>query len=125
MNTCDVAIVGGGVIGASIAFQSAAEGLRVVVLDSQQPGQEASWAAAGMLSPAPDSARDTPLVPLSVESLRLYPDFVSAIEEASGRSVAHAREGALEIFLAPHGEAERDRRVSECKRLGIAAESVS
>lgn len=125
MKTFDVAIVGGGLIGASVAFALAAEKLRVIVLDRQQPGQEASWAAAGMLSPAPDSPLDTPLVPLGRESLRLYPDFVSAIEETSGRFVAYAREGALEIFLAPHGEVERDRRVSACKALGIAAESVS
>jgi glycine oxidase len=120
----DVAVVGGGVIGASIAFELAAEKLRVVVLDRQQPGREASWAAAGMLSPAPDSPRDVPLVPLGRESLALYPRFVAAVEEASGKSVAYAREGALEILFAPHGEAERDRKVSEYRRLGLAAEAI-
>src|SRR5271154_6256774 len=101
MNTCDVAVVGGGVIGASIAFQSAAERLRVVVLDSQQPGQEASWAAAGMLSPAPDTARDLALIPLSKASLKLYPDFIAAIEVASGMPAAYDLPGTLEIFTAP------------------------
>lgn len=125
MNSFDVAIVGGGVIGASAAFELAAEKLRVVVFDRQQPGQEASWAAAGMLSPAPDSPHDIPLVPLGCESLKLYPKFLAAIEETSGRSTGYTREGALEIFSAPHGENNRDRRVSECRRLGIAVESVS
>ena len=125
VKTYDVAIVGGGVIGASIAFELASEKLRVVVLDRQQPGQEASWAAAGMLSPAPDSPRDIPLVPLSRESLRFYPDFVAAVEEVSGASAAYAREGALEIFSAPGGEVERDRRVAECEQLGLLVEPVS
>jgi glycine oxidase len=125
VKTFDVAIIGGGVIGASIAFELAGEKLRVVVLDRQQPGREASWAAAGMLSPAPDSPRDLPLVPLGRESLRIYPDFVAAIEEASGQLAAYAREGALEIFSAPTAEAERDRRVAECRRLGLAAEPVT
>lgn len=125
MSKFDVAVVGGGVIGASIAFELAAEKLRVVVLDRQQPGREASWAAAGMLSPAPDSPRDIPLVPLGRESLALYPQFVSAIEEASGQATSYAREGTIEIFSAPHGEAERDRRVSECRRLGLAAEPIA
>jgi glycine oxidase len=121
----DVAIIGAGVIGASAAFELAAEKLRVVVLDRQQPGQEASWAAAGMLSPAPDSPRDIPLVPLGRESLKLYPKFLASIEEISGRSTGYAREGALEIFCAPHGENERDRLVSECRRLRIAIDAIS
>jgi glycine oxidase len=125
VKTFDVAIVGGGVIGASIAFELAGAKLRVVVLDRQQPGREASWAAAGMLSPAPDSPRDLRLVPLGCESLRIYPGFVAAIEEASGQSVAHAREGTLEFFSAPNAEADRDRRVAECRQLGIAAEAVA
>jgi glycine oxidase len=125
VKTLDVAIVGGGVIGLSIAFELAGENLRVVVLDRQQPGREASWAAAGMLSPAPDSLRDLPLVPLASESLKLYPEFVAAIEEASGQSAAYAREGTLEIFSGPRGEVDRDRRVAECLRLGVTAESIS
>jgi glycine oxidase len=125
VETFDVVIVGGGVIGCSIAFELATEKLNIVVLDRQDPGQEASWAAAGMLSPAPDSPRDIPLVPLARESLRLYPEFVRAIEESSGRSVSYARRGTLQVFLAPSGEAERDRVVAEHHRLGLAAEPIS
>ena len=51
-----------------------------------------------MLSPAPDSPRDIPLVPLARESLSLYPEFVRAIEEASGKSVDYTRKGTLQIF---------------------------
>lgn len=120
-----MAIIGGGVIGVSIAFELAADNLKVLVLDRQQPGREASWAAAGMLSPAPDSPRDLPLVPLSRESLRLYPDFVAAIEEESGKSVSYAHHGAMELFLAPRGEAERDRKVAEYRLLGLRAEAIS
>lgn len=120
----DVAIIGGGVIGASIAFELAGEKLRIIVLDRQQPGQEASWAAAGMLSSAPDSHQDLPLVPLGRESLRLYPEFVAAIENASGQSVGYEREGALELFFGQHAESQCNQRVAECKCLGISAEAV-
>jgi glycine oxidase len=125
VKTFDVAIIGGGVIGASIAFELTGAKLRVVVLDRQQPGREASWAAAGMLSPAPDSPRDLPLVPLGCESLKLYPDFVAAIEEASGESTGHARDGTLEIFSTPSGETDRDRRIAQCRQAGLSAEPVS
>ena len=125
MKTFDVAVIGGGVIGVSIACELAADKLRVVVLDRQRPGQEASRAAAGMLSPAPDSPRDTPLVPLGRESLKLYPEFIAAVEDASGRSTGYAREGALEIFFSLRGEAKRDARISACRRWGLAADQLA
>jgi glycine oxidase len=121
----DAIVVGGGLIGSSIACELAAQKLRVVLLDKRQPGREASWAAAGMLSPAPDSPEALPLVPLARESLRLYPDFVSAIEEASGKSVAFARTGAFEILYSDDATARRDRLLAQYASLGIAAESIS
>jgi glycine oxidase len=124
VKTFDVAIVGGGVIGASIAFELADAKLHVAVFDNQEPGREASWAAAGMLSPAPDSPRDLPLVPLGRESLRLYPEFVASIEAESGQSTGYVREGTLEFFAGTNGETDRDRRVAQCRSLGLAAEAV-
>jgi glycine oxidase len=121
----DVAIVGGGIIGCSIAFELAAEKLKIVVLDRQQPGREASWAAAGMLSPAPDSPRDRLLVSLSKESLRLYPEFVRAIKESSRKPVDYARKGTLQIFTGASAEAERNAMLAEHCELGLASEAIS
>ena len=84
MKAFDVAIIGGGIIGSSIAFELAVEKLDVVLLDREEPGRGASWAAAGMLSPGPDSAEALPLVPLAKESLQLYPQFIAGVEKASG-----------------------------------------
>jgi glycine oxidase len=125
VSTFDVAIVGGGLIGASIAFELGAEGLRVVILDRQEPGRESSWAAAGMLSPGPDSLEESPLAPLGKESLRLYPEFIAAVEGASGRSTSFLREGTMEIFFGDHAEGERDSLVAAHRRLGLAAEPIS
>lgn len=125
MRTYDVVIVGGGIIGTSIAFELAAEKLRVIVLDRQEPGREASWAAAGMLSPAPDSPRDHSLAPFALESLRHYAEFVEAIEGESAKRIAYVREGAFEIFFSPDAEREREGRVRELKALGISAEPVA
>ena len=47
----DVIVIGGGVIGLSIAWELAGQGLSVRVLDKSGLGQEASWAGAGMLPP--------------------------------------------------------------------------
>lgn len=125
MKVFDVAIIGGGIIGSSIAFELAAERLKVVVLDREEPGRGASWAAAGMLSAAPDSAEALPLVPLAKESLHLYPKFAAAIHEASGLHTHFASEGAIQIFPGDHGETERDKMVAELRELDIAIEPVS
>jgi glycine oxidase len=125
VKTFDVAVIGGGVIGASIAFELAGANLRVVVLDRQEPGQGASWAAAGMLSPAPDSPRDIPLVPLAKESFSLYPEFVAGVEEVSGKQTGYAREGALAIFFGTLAETQLNDSVSYHRELGLATESIS
>jgi glycine oxidase len=125
VKTFDVAIVGGGIIGASIAFELAAEKLKVVLLDRQPPGLEASWAAAGMLSPGPDAREAITLVPLGMESLRLYPGFTAAIEETSGLTTEFDRKGTLQIFFGPHAEAEREWMVKEFRRSNQEIEPLS
>ena len=125
MSAYDVIIVGGGLIGSSIAFELSSEKLRVALLDRQEPGREASWAAAGMLAPGPDSSDATALVPLGIESLRLYPEFVAAIEKASVNSTDFTRTGTFEVFRGPRAEAQRDAMVAEFRRLAIGAEAIS
>jgi len=45
-------IVGGGVIGLSIAYETASRGHEVVVIEKDKFGRKASWAGAGILMPA-------------------------------------------------------------------------
>ena len=124
MNTYDVVIVGGGIIGGSIAFELARRNLRVAVLDRQELMQEASWAAAGMLSPAPDSPAAIPLVPLGRASLALYPGFIDAVEETSEIRTGYHAGGALEVLC--HGDAERELStlVALHHGLGLACEPL-
>jgi glycine oxidase len=124
MRTFDAAIAGGGIIGGSIAFELARHGLRVVVLDRQQPGLEASWAAAGMLSPAPDAPDALPLFSLARASFELFPEFLADVTCVSEVSVGLCREGTLEIFFGEDAETERDRLVAEHRRLGLATEPL-
>jgi glycine oxidase len=121
----DVLIVGGGLIGGSIAFELAGEKLRVAVLDRAVPGHEASWAAAGMLSPGPDSSEASALVPLGKESLRLYAEFIAAIEQASRKSTDFTRNGTFEVFRGPEAESARNKMIAEFQQLGLTAAALS
>lgn len=122
--TFDIAVVGGGIIGLSSAFELSTTGLRVVVLDRQEPGLESSWAAAGMLAPGPDSPLANALVPLAKESFALYPGFVATIEEASRKSASFEREGTLEVFPGPSGEVAQSEFLEAHRRFGLAAETI-
>jgi glycine oxidase len=120
----DVVIVGGGIIGGAVALELAQRGLRVAVLDRQEMMQEASWAAAGMLSPAPDCPAAIPLVPLGRASLSLYPRFVEAVEEASGMRTGFRAGGAIEAIFHGDGERELSTLVAVHRGLGLACEPL-
>jgi glycine oxidase len=122
MKTYDVIIAGGGIIGGAIAFELAQRKLSVLMLDRQPPGQEASWAAAGMLSPAPDSPAAIPLVPLGRASLEIYPEFVAAIEEASGEKVGFRPHGALETLFDRNADRELSTLIALHRGLGLDTE---
>lgn len=122
MKTYDAIIAGGGIIGGAIAFELARQKLRVLVIDRQSPGQEASWAAAGMLSPAPDSADAIPLVPLASASLKIYPEFVSTVESASGMSAGFRPYGAIEILFGAGAENKLAAIIAQHQKLGLDTE---
>jgi glycine oxidase len=124
MKSFDVVIVGGGIIGGAIAFELAQQKIRVAVFDRQTPGQEASWAAAGMLSPAPDSADAIPLVPLARASLDLYPEFIATIEEASGQQAGFRPGGAIEAFFSHDAARELSTLIALHHGLGLPTEAL-
>src|SRR5579864_5216012 len=124
MKRYDTVVVGGGIIGVSLAFELRRRGQSVLVLDRQEPGREASWAAAGTISPAPDH-ESLGIAALGCESYRLYPEFASAIEKSSGESAGFHPNGAMELFFGPDGETERDRRLKEIQSHGVTAETIS
>jgi len=77
--TTDVAVVGGGIIGAAIAWRLAAEGVAVTLVDPA-PGLGATHAAAGMLAPVTElHYGEERLLRLNLSSARRYPDFVAGL----------------------------------------------
>jgi glycine oxidase len=125
MKKFDVAIAGGGLIGASIALDLADAGLGVGLFDRQEPGLEASWAGAGILSPAPESAALIALVPLAKASMAIYPEFVRMVEEASGRSAGYRPKGTLQALFSRHAREELSTVIALHHGLGLRAEPLS
>src|SRR5580692_3258218 len=125
MKKFDVAIAGAGLIGGSIALELARAGLSVGVFDRQEPGQESSWAGAGILSPAPESASVIPLVPLAKASIAIYADFVRMVEEISGQSAGYRPKGTLQAIFSRDAREELSTVVALHHGLGLRAEALS
>jgi glycine oxidase len=124
MKKYDAAIAGGGVIGGAIALELARAGLRVAIFERQQPGQEASWASAGILSPAPENPGMVALVPLGKASLALYPEFVAQLEEISGKSTGFRPKGTIEALFSADTKAELSTIIALHHGLGLKAEPL-
>ncbi len=117
--THDAIVIGAGLVGSAIALRLAQEGLRVALLERNAPGQEASWAGAGMLSPAPDTPASIPLVPFSRASLSLYPQFIAEIEEICGRRTGYRSDGAIELLFSSDAERELSTLIALHHALGL------
>ncbi|MEP6993549.1 MAG: glycine oxidase ThiO [Acidobacteriota bacterium] len=101
----DTVIVGGGLIGCALAAELAARGQRVTVLERGEPGDEASGAAAGMLTPQADARERNPFFDLALESRNLYPGWIQALREETGMDVGYRRAGLLRcVFAGPEEE---------------------
>jgi glycine oxidase len=95
--TMDVAIIGGGVTGSSIAYHLSKAGARVMIIEREVLAAEASSAAAGLLAPAEVLIGPKAGADLFLASWSITPEVISEIEEVSGRQVEYQRTGALHL----------------------------
>src|SRR5260370_36524359 len=91
----DVAVIGAGVQGSSVALRLAQAGAKVAVLERGIPGAEASSAAGGILSPGVEAVEPGPFHALCRASPERYPPFVPGVEPLSRMSVAFPALGPL------------------------------
>src|SRR5262245_11155292 len=93
----DVVVVGGGVIGLSIALEMAAHGKSILVLDRGTPNEAASWAAAGMLAPQSEAEQPDALFQLGSASLRRYRMWADSLRERTGIDPEYGQAGLLYV----------------------------
>jgi glycine oxidase len=129
VETAEVIVGGGGIIGLSVALELARSGFQVRVLEKGQVMQQASWAAAGMLS-GHDPEHPTELTELAELSLAIYPEYLDTIERLAGRGVLLRTREALITCNDPHcalSDEEAQRRVpglaTDGRRFCLRAEA--
>jgi glycine oxidase len=94
----DVIVIGGGIIGLSVADRLAREGVGVTLLERGVCGREASWASAGILKPSNPNKRG-PMQQLQRASLEMYPDYCADLQERTGIVPQYARCGSMELLF--------------------------
>lgn len=94
----DVVVVGGGVLGLTIARHLRADGHSVCLLERHQCGREASWAGAGILAPC-NPQRSDPLFHFQERSLELFPHLCAELQQETGIDVEYERCGELELVF--------------------------
>ncbi len=97
----DYLIVGGGIIGCSLARELARTGAQVVLLERHGVGSEASSAAAGVLSPTFfEPGAHGPLLELCRQSAAIYEEWIKELRADGADEVGYRRAGLLSIALA-------------------------
>ncbi len=121
----DVAIIGGGVIGLTCAFELARRGRKVTLIERAQPGRQASRVAAGLLGTATlPVGEDDAIFPLKLDSLRRYPQFVAKVESIGRRSSGYRTDGTLWVARSADEDAQLEALHEERLRRGRRSQRV-
>jgi glycine oxidase len=113
----DVVIVGGGIIGCSIAFQLAKRNLSVVVVEKERMVSQASRAAAGMLGAQSEFASDNPLIPLALKSREMFPQLADELKELTGIDIGLVQKGLLKLAFTESEENKLQQQYEFWKRF--------
>lgn len=115
----DVLIVGGGVVGASIAYGLAAEGARVGILDAEDSDFSASRGNFGMISISNKGFNNLAYFRLSYASSRLWPEFADTLREQTGIDPAFDLKGKIYLSVGDAEFAAHAEKVAEyARRVG-------
>jgi len=118
----DCCIIGGGIIGLSIARELAGRGLRVTLLARDRSRDTASWAAAGLCPPAPVFDDWSPGDSLTTWSDSLHHRWAAELREETGIDNELRRCGGLHVAGSAHHLALLRTAASEWQRKGAACE---
>ena len=115
VDSAEVVVIGGGVSGLSSAYSLARAGKDVVVVEKGTVGGEASGRSGGMISERVD---EPPLIPLAVESLRLWP----TLDDELGYPTEFTHQGRLQVAVMEEEMGDIISERDQAQRRGITVD---
>jgi len=125
-HSADVVVVGGGVIGLTIARSLAHRGAgEICLIERDGLGREASFAAAGMIAPQAEADSQDDFFRLACRSRDLYPNFAASLREETGIDVELDTTGTLYLAFDYHDLVEIEKRYEWQAAAGLAVEKLT
>jgi len=118
----DIVVVGGGVIGLSIACELAGQGVAVRVVERGAFGREASWAGAGILPPGDPNLATTSAARMGGHSCQLWPDWSQQLQDETGIDNGFFRCGGVQVHLHQDDEQFRNA-IQQLRTDGVRVET--
>ena len=117
--TARVVIIGGGVIGCSVAYHLAQKGWKeIILLERKQLTSGTTWHAAGLIAQLRASANITKLAKYSQE---LYGN----LEKETGVATGFKRCGSITVALTEERKEEIFRQAAMARAFGVDVEEIS
>jgi len=123
----EVVVVGGGIVGLTVAWQARRLGAAVSVIERDTVGAATSHVAAGMLAPAAEvefGAAGRRLLGLGLRSAEMWPAFAHELAEASGVQLGLRRTGTLLLARDEDEVGELERAFAFRRSLGLNVERL-
>ncbi len=124
--TANILIIGGGVIGLSLALELHKKDVKkITILERGKLGQESSFAAAGILAPQAEAEKPDDFFHFCNDSKNLYINFAEQLFEETGVDIELDRNGTLYLAFSETDVAEIHRRFEWQKKVGLEVEHLS
>jgi glycine oxidase len=119
----DLVVLGGGIIGLSLAWRARLGGMSVLLLERDELGGGATHVAAGMLAPVAEVEFGAAgrVLELGLRSAAMWPDFAAELQQASGVEVGLRRTGTLVVARDEDEARELERQLAFRESLGLRA----
>ena len=115
----NVTVVGAGIVGYAVAYELAARGAEVRLIDARASGQGATRASAGILAPYIEG-HSGPLLQLGVCGLDQYDNFVARVAADAQRPIEYRRTGTLQVACSDDKAQELQEQGRALTAAGVA-----